>query len=563
MKKSLTLLFVIAFTYCNAQLEKTTVQFIDSIMNATYKPTDPGAVVLVAQNGKPLYEKAFGMANIELKVPNKTEYAFCIGSMTKQFTAVCMLQLAQQGKVDLKDDIKKYLPDYNAHGRKITIENLLSHTSGIPSYTEIEGFEKNIMKDMSKDEMVKSFMNDSLLFEPGTDWSYCNSGYFLAGLIIEKVSGMPFEQYIQKNIFDVLGMTHSYTGSHQRSIPGMVTGYEPADSASSMPASYFSWGWVFTAGYLISTVEDLLKWDEALYTNKLIDQKVMQKAHTNFLLNNGDKANYGFGWALGNYNELNYVTHGGAINGFLSNAFRIPSKHLYVVVLSNNSGVSPNDATVQIAFKSAGQPLENPKPVTLTSAQAKEYEGAYRMHRSGGRLITNSTKEELYRYIFFKDDSLYSLKTGGSKFAMTYAGNDLFYFKGEYKFVKFNRDANKKIINLEVYAVPNYGPSDIQEKTDKPLPKENEAVVIDPKLYKQFVGKYDLGGNFYISITTDGKGLFGQPTGQSVFELFPLSETNYFLKVVDATISFEKDASGKVVSMILNQGGKYTGKKIE
>ncbi|MEO8147780.1 MAG: serine hydrolase [Bacteroidia bacterium] len=563
MKYSFTLLFVIAFAFCKAQLNKETIHYIDSIMNATYKANEPGAVILVAQDGKPLYRKSFGMASMELNVPNKPEYDFLIGSMTKQFTAVCMLQLVQQGKVDLKDDIKKYLPDYNTHGRKITIENLLSHTSGVPSYTEVEGFEKNSMRDMSKSEMVGSFQDDSLLFEPGTDWSYSNSGFFLAGLIIEKVSGIPFEQYIQKNIFDILGMNHTYTGSHLRSTPGLVTGYELADSVNYMPASYFSWGWVFTAGYLISTVDDLMKWDEALYSNKLLEQKWIQKAHTSFLLNNGDKAKYGFGWALADYNGLNYVTHGGAINGFLSNAYRIPSKHLYVVVLSNNSSVSPNDASTQIAFKVAGQPLEHPKAVALTTTQAKEYEGAYRMHRSGGRLITNSTKEEMYRYIFYKDDSLYSLKTGGSKFAMTYTGNDLFYFKGEYKFVKFNRDANKKITNLEVYSVPNYGPADVQEKTDKPMPKENEAVTIDPKVYKQFEGKYDLGGNFFITVNTDGKGLYAQATGQSAFELFPLSETEYFLKVVDAKISFEKDATGKVKSMILNQGGKHEGMKVE
>lgn len=563
MRHILTLLFCFLIFAGNAQLSKQTTHYIDSVMNANYSSKEPGAVLLVAKDGKPVFTKAYGIANLELNIPNKTDYAFCIGSMTKQFTAVCILQLAQQGKVDLKDDIKKYLPDYNTHGRIITIENLLSHTSGITSYTEKEGFEKTLMNDLSKNEMLKTFMDDSLLFEPGSDWSYSNSGYFLAGLIVEKVSGIPFEDYLQKNIFDVVGMKHTYTGTHQKSIPGFVSGYERADSASYMPAGYYSWGWVFSAGYLISTVGDLLKWDEALYSNKLVDQKWIQKAHTSFILNNGDNANYGYGWAMANYNGLDYVTHGGAINGFISNGYRIPSQHIYVVVLSNNSGKSPNEASTSIALKVAGQPLEHPKPVALTAAQAKEYEGAYRMLRSGGRLITNSTKEEMFRYIFYKEDSLYSMKTGGTKFTMHYAGNDLFFFKEEFKFIKFNRDANKKIVSLVTYTVPNYGPADIQEKTDKPLPAEKEAVTVDPKIYSQYVGKYDFGGNFFITITTDGKSIFGQATGQSKFDMYPENETSYFLKIVDAKIIFNKDSSGKVAGMVLDQGGKHEAKKVE
>lgn len=562
MKLKLSLLFSITVFFCNAQLNKETTHYIDSVMNSAYKANEPGAVILVAQNGKPLYEKAFGLANVELNIPNKTEYSFLIGSMTKQFTAVCILQLVQQGKLALNDDIKKYLPDYNTHGRKITIENLLTHTSGITSFTEKESFEKNTILDMNVDEMLKTFEDDSLLFEPGSDWSYSNSGFFLLGLIVEKVSGITFDNYLQKNIFKPLGMSHSHTGTHEKTIPGLVNGYEGADSNNYMPAPYFSWGWPYSAGYIISSVDDLMKWDDALYSDKFIDQKLIQKAHSTFILNNGDKANYGYGWATGDYNGLNFITHGGAINGFLSSGFRIPSKRIYVVVLSNNSSKRPDDVSTKITFKVAGQPLVKPKAVALNGSQAKEYEGVYRMHRSSGRLITNSTSDEQFRNIYYKNDSLYSLKTGGSAYAMTYAGNDLFYFKDEFKFIKFNRSADKKITSLESYSVPNYGPADVQEKTDKPLPTEKEAVKIDPKVYNQFVGKYDFGGGFLITVTTDGKGLFAQATGQSQFEIYPLSETEYFLKVVDAKISFTKDANGKVQSMILDQGGKHEAKKV-
>ncbi len=176
--------------------------YADSIMQSEYKADAPGAVLLIAKDGSPVFEKAYGLANVELQIPNRTNYDFEIGSNTKQFTAVSILQLVQKGKIDLQDDIHKYLPDYNSHGRHITIENLLTHTSGIPDYFGKDYFNKNFKDDVPRDSIVEWFSRDSLLFEPGTDWSYSNSGYFLLGKIIEKVSGIPYEDYVQKNILN-------------------------------------------------------------------------------------------------------------------------------------------------------------------------------------------------------------------------------------------------------------------------------------------------------------------------------------------------------------------------
>lgn len=563
MKFVVSLGFFFTLLQYRAQLGLETVNYIDSIVNKSYKSISPGVVVLVAQEGKPLYKKAFGMANLELNIPNKTEYNFMIGSMTKQFTAVCMLQLVEKNKVDLKDDIKKYLPEYNSHGRKITIENLLSHTSGITSYTELKDFQSMTLLERSKDDIIKSFSSDSLLFEPGTNWSYSNSGYFLAGLIIEKISGIPFEQYIQKNIFDVLGMDNTYIGSNRKCFPSLVNGYQQIDSVSYSPASYFNWSWVFTAGSIISNVDDLMKWDEALYSNKLVGKKLIEQAHTSFILKDGTKANYGLGWATGSYNNQDYVIHGGAINGFLSEGYRIPSKHLYVVILCNNESISPISIAAKIAFKVAGNSLKKPIECHLSSTDALEYEGVYKIHRSGSRLSANITNEELLNKIFFKNDTLYTLSSGGSKNVLVYAGDDLFYFKRGYRYIKFNRDLTKKIVSLEIYNIPNYGPSDIQERTNKSLLIDNEAIKIDSKLYSQFVGKYQLTPDFFISVFTKDERIFIKASGQSDMEIFPLSETEYFFSDVDAKIYFQKDALGKTTSLILHQGRKMNAIKIE
>ena len=170
----------------------------DSLMRINYPSDGPGMSLLISRNGTPIYKKAFGMANIDLSIPLTTENVFDIGSMSKQFTAVCILELAETGKLNLNDDIKKYLPDYNTHGKIITIENCLNHTSGIPSFTELKGFDSLYQKKLTVKERKDFFENHDLLFEPGTDFSYSNSGYFLLALIIEKVSGMSYDDYIKK-----------------------------------------------------------------------------------------------------------------------------------------------------------------------------------------------------------------------------------------------------------------------------------------------------------------------------------------------------------------------------
>ena len=190
------------------------------------------------------------MADLQLEVANSPEDVFRIGSMSKQFTAVSMLQLVQQGKLSLDDDIKKHLSWYDTHGRTITVRNLLSHTSGITSYTEKSDFGKKFIVDHSKREIAEYFMNDALLFEPGSDWSYSNSGYAIANLIIEEVSGMSFDDYLQQQIFDRLGMSKTYVGNHANVIPHAVSGYSKTKDGEFKNAAYLSWTWPYGGGQL-------------------------------------------------------------------------------------------------------------------------------------------------------------------------------------------------------------------------------------------------------------------------------------------------------------------------
>lgn len=187
----------ILFVILNGNAQQTTDSKIliayDSLLNSLFNPGQPGGTVIVIRKGETIFHKAYGMADLELNVPMQKEMVFRIGSITKQFTAIAILKLAEQGKISLKDDIKKYIPDFSTYGRVITIEHLLTHTSGIKSYTSLEIFDSLLRNDLKPFEVIDLFKNEQLEFEPGEKWSYNNSGYFLLGYIIEKISGNTYE----------------------------------------------------------------------------------------------------------------------------------------------------------------------------------------------------------------------------------------------------------------------------------------------------------------------------------------------------------------------------------
>jgi CubicO group peptidase (beta-lactamase class C family) len=540
--------------------------YADSVMQARYKAGKPGAVLLIARDGHPVFEKAYGMANMELKIPNRTNYNFEIGSNTKQFTAVSVLQLVGKGKLSLQDDMRKYLRDYNTHGRRITIENLLTHTSGIPSYTEDSGFADIMQKDLSKDSIMRWMSRDSLLFEPGTDWSYSNSGYFLLGMIIEKVAGVSYESYVQKNILDPLHMDSTYFGSSKKVIPGLVTGYEPASKGQYRDASYISWSWPYAAGEMISTVNDLLKWDNALYTHKLADRDLLQKAWTSYTLKDGAKTHYGYGWMLGNYQGVKMIFHSGGIPGFLSVVIRLPEQHMFLALLSNNTKMSPVPLAMLVAFHAAGHPLTRPPAIKSDPGTLAEYIGVYQVHSISGRVASNFRSAKIYNYITLKRDTLFMQPVGGSPTALIPIAKDVFIPSGKermYQTYDFLRDKQGKVDAIKIYAPLDAGIVRTEPKTNLPLPEEKHAIALSADVLKQYAGKYNYKSVFNITITVKGDKIYATGDGQAPNEIFPESKTKFYAKSVDAQIEFKKDGSGKVEGFTLYQAGKHEFKKVE
>lgn len=332
----------------NRGYAQSTESKIDSILLKEFNDSNgPGCVFMVAQGGRIIYQKAFGKANLELNVNLNTDDVFQLGSMTKQFTAVAVLMLEQQGKLSVKDPVSKYIPDY-PEGSKITIHHLLTHTSGIKDFTKMKSLPSIAKKEMTPKMMVDFFKNEPGDFAPGERFDYNNSGYVLLGYIIELVSGDTYESFIKKNIFDKVGMSQSGYANDSKVIYKRAYGYQKKEQGY-VNKSVISFTVPFSSGSLMSTLNDMLKWQNALNQNVLLNAEETQKAFSKYKLNNGDEFDYGYGWHIKKIDGTPTREHGGSIFGFKTMGVYIPEMDVYVLGLSNCDCHSPTQVTKDIA----------------------------------------------------------------------------------------------------------------------------------------------------------------------------------------------------------------------
>ncbi|WP_264522805.1 serine hydrolase domain-containing protein [Flavobacterium sp. N502536] len=342
--KSFIVLFLMGCSGLSAQSLETKM---DQLIALKFKHENPGAVFLAVKKGKVVYRKAFGMANLEMGIQMQPEFVFEIGSMTKQFTAVAVLMLAEQGKLKLDDEITKFIPDYPTNGNTITLHHLLTHTSGIKDFTSMKAIKDIARRDLSPKELVDFFKNEPADFKPGEQYKYCNSGYVLLGYIIEIVSGQTYEAFVTQHIFKKTGMENTYYASHDKIIKNRVSGYR--DREEYVNANYISFSIPYASGSILSTVDDLLNWQYAINANTLLNPSSTKKAFVNYTLNNGTNIDYGYGWHLEKVKDKIVREHGGSIFGFKSMGVYEPEEQIYVVGLSNCECNSPTSITKDIA----------------------------------------------------------------------------------------------------------------------------------------------------------------------------------------------------------------------
>ena len=335
---------------------------IDELLKSYQNLRQFNGAALVAEDGKVIFKKGYGMANMEWELPNAPDTKFRLGSITKQFTAMLILQLVQEGKIKLDGKLTDYLPDYRKEtGERVTVHQLLNHTSGIPSYTGLPNFFQDVSRNpYTVSDFVKKYASGDLEFEPGSKFNYNNSGYFLLGAIIERVTGKSYEQALKERIFDPVGMKDTGYDHHDRLIPKRAAGYA-RQPAGYVNAAYLDMSLPYAAGSLYSTVEDLYLWDQALYTDKLISPQLKE------LMFKPGLDNYAYGWGvtkapLGPAGEpVTIIRHDGGINGFNTLIARIPESKNLIVLLNNTGGTKLGEMSQKIASILYNKPYTPPR----------------------------------------------------------------------------------------------------------------------------------------------------------------------------------------------------------
>ena len=512
---------------------------IDKLISNQFKENETGVSVLVAKEGEVIYRKAFGKANLELDVNMTSSNVFEVGSITKQFTSVAILMLMEEGKLSLEDNITKFIPDYPTKGKKISVHHLLTHTSGIKSYTSMQSFGKVMTIDESPLKFIDFFKNEPMDFEPGEEYRYNNSGYFILGYIIEKVSGVSYEEFINEKIFKKLDMNSSYYGSHTKLIKNRASGYQKNNEYGN--AQYISLTLPYAAGSIMSNVDDMLKWQTAISNNVLIKKETIAKAYKNYTLNNGEKINYGYGWSINEISGISTIEHGGAIPGYLSMGIYVPSKNVYIIAFSNCGCQSPANVATEIAALVIDKPkFTGNNTIQLSESQLKKWVGAYQYDN------------EVVRHVTIEGNQLYSQREGSQqKFKIFPTSPNNFSFDGSFITYEFSIENGKKVVVFKNRINKAKGVF-----TNKQAPKEKKEITVATNILKDYVGDYELQPGFVLAITLQGNKLFGQATGQPEVELFAESKTKFFLKVVQASIEFHKNEKGEVKALTLFQGGR-------
>jgi CubicO group peptidase (beta-lactamase class C family) len=390
--------------------------------------------VLVARGDKILFEKAYGSANLEWNIPNTTATRFRIASITKQFTAAAILLLEERGKLTLEDPISKYYADAPAAWSRITLLNLLQHTSGIPNFTEEPDMETWMTQRTTPADNVKRVRGKPLQFEPGAEMRYSNTGYVLLGIAIEKASGTRYAAFLEQNIFEPLGMKDTGYDENEAIIPRRASGYSPGPSAP-VNAKYMDMTNPFSTGGLYSTVEDLLRWERGLFGKKVLSESSLRKMIT------PGKNDYGFGVYVTEKAGRVAIHHGGGIAGFNSQLVYYPKDDVTVVALSNLNGFGADKITDQLSAVVHGESVvlpPVPKSVPVAKSILEKYVGTYQVGPAfnlwftleGGRLKGQATGQPPF---FLTAES-------ETRFAPT-------SFDGQ---IEFQMDESGKVVNVIV-----------------------------------------------------------------------------------------------------------------
>lgn len=561
MKKTfLTVVILCSFFVAKAQNKS---EELDKLMTQAHANGVFNGSVLVAENGKVIYRKAFGYANREIKQLLKPEFCFDLASVSKQFTAMGIMILKERKKLSYDDKITKYFPEFPAYGKDITIRNLLNNTSGMPLYQPFAT--KN---NLSNAEILKTIEEREVLdANIGERYVYNNAGYVMLGLIIEKVSKMSLAEFLKENIFKPLKMKNTLVGDTPKiDLKNRALGYSVIGELDDYAVSHTG------STSMFSNVDDLFLWDQALYTEKLVSKKTIEEAFTPAVLNNGSLSNYGFGWFL--TPEKKSVNHSGSDFGYRAFIMRNLDKKQTYIWLTNAGNAIPKDImNVAIENILASKPYEIPK-ITVIS----EFQKALAVNSVDDAIAKTTKSIQSNPNLFVMDDA--AINELGYKYL-----NDK-KLADALSIFKFNVTLNPNSSNVydslgEIYllqkdtvnAIENYKKSvalnpdnSNAKKVLKKLGVETTDMItevkVSPEVLKTYLGRYQLNENYSFTVTEDKGQLYIQGTGESITTVYPMAQNRFYSKIITAQFTFNSDKNGHIDSLTLNMGKDINAKKV-
>ena len=576
-KNGIAIIFLVIIS--NMSFAQAKVEQIEELLSTYEEYGKFNGSVLVSDQGKVIYKKGFGMANMEWDIPNKPNTKHRLGSITKQFTAMLILQLVAEGKLDVNEPITTYLQDYpKANGDLITSHHLLTHTSGIPNYTSFPKFREDENRNpYTPEEFVKKFDEKELDFTPGEKFSYSNSGYFLLGVIVEKLSGKSYEQMLQDKILTPLNMKDTGYDHFGDILKNRATGYERL-GRDYVNSTYLDMSIPYAAGSMYSTVEDLYKWDQALYTTIILPKQYMALYFKPYIPSYGN-SHYAYGWGVGytkigkSMDSIYAIGHGGGINGFNTNISRTTSNTSLIVLLNNTGGAPLNDMTTAIHGILHGKEYDMPKKsvadVVLTVIEDKGIDAGISHYNSIKDSESHNLSEREMNAIGYELMGTEKVEEANKVFELItkeFPTSSNAYDSYAESLMKLGKnDLSIKNYRKSVALNPNnQNGIDSLKKLGDDVSDLVKEVEVSNAVLETYIGKYELQPGFILSVTLEGNQLKTQATGQPVVDIFPKSENEFYLKVVDAQLAFNKNDAGDIESVTLFQGGReMIGKRIE
>jgi CubicO group peptidase (beta-lactamase class C family) len=475
----------------------------------------------------------------------RPEMVFPVASITKQFTAAAILMLAEQGRLSLSDPITRFLPAYPAHGATITIEHLLTHTSGISSLTDLPDLRASSSQDVKAVDLMTEWIKDQPMdASPGAQYAYLNWGYTLLGAIVEEASGQSYAEFLQQRIFAPLGMDHTSYNDRARLVSLRAAGYAataaevfnvlPDRSRIAQPRA---------AGGLLSTVDDLVRWNDGLDSGRVLTRASRDRMFTAARLTDGRSTGYGYAWGIGAYDGHAVQEHAAGTPGFLGHVLRMPDDGVFVAILSNlYSFAVPAQATAhRVAAIAIGRPLPTPTPVPVAPSALDPFAGNYRVN---AQTVYTVTREE---------NGLALQLAGLPRWPLIPVGPLEFRSPNVTWRLTFERDAASRAARLRIrdWTLDDTG------EMEPEAPQASPAVVaVDFRLLDAYAGEYELITGVNLTVSRAGAHLRVRATGQPPVDVWPSSNTEFFAREHGPRYAFRTDLTGRVTGLLVRQGSR-------